>query len=146
VLQQYLISHKTMAKITLNPSREQIKSFMTDLPDDQPIVMVNLLKFKDKVEGTNLTGEEAYQEYADHFIPIANRLGAKVLWMGKPLMYVIGSEEDIEWDKMLLVEYPSKHQFYEMVKSPDYNADLRTRAIENSKLIPATSTYSILNP
>ena len=46
------------------PSEEQMKMFM-EFPDDAPIKMVNLLKFKIKAEyadgrSTDLSGREAY--------------------------------------------------------------------------------------
>jgi uncharacterized protein (DUF1330 family) len=134
-----------MNKSTINPTEEQEKYFLDNLPDDQPIVMLNLLKFKEKVEGTDLTGEQGYDEYGRHFMPHAIKAGAKLLWVGKPLMYFIGSESDVQWDKVLIVEYPSKKHFFEMVTAPDYHADLRTRSLENSKLIPSLSIYNILN-
>ena len=53
-------------KNALRPNPIQLAEFA--LGDDDPILMVNLLKFKDKAEyedgrATNLTGREAYEIY-----------------------------------------------------------------------------------
>ncbi len=45
---------------TLDPTREQLKTFLTQYPDNQPVCMINLIKFKAKVEGTDLTGAAQY--------------------------------------------------------------------------------------
>ena len=57
---------------SLRPTEEQMKMFM-EFPDDKPIKMVNLLKFKNKAEykdkrETDLTGEEAYNIYSEEVI------------------------------------------------------------------------------
>ena len=52
------------------PNREQMKGFFENTDDNEPIYMLNLLKFKEKAEykdgrETNLTGREAYTIYAE---------------------------------------------------------------------------------
>lgn len=52
-------------------------------------------------------------------------------------MYLIGNETDTHWDLVLIAWYPHKNAFYEMVKMEGYPAELRTKALVDSKLIPS---------
>ncbi len=83
------------------------------LPDDCPIVMVNLLKFKP--DG----GQAEYAKYAAGVQPILEKLGAKVLFSGKTQYCLIGQAD---WDMVALVEYPRKKTLLQMSVSPEYRA------------------------
>jgi len=65
------------------PTGGQMQAFLA-LPDDQPIVMVNLLKFKPK------GGEAEYAKYAAGIEPILEKLGAKILFAGRAQFCLIG--------------------------------------------------------
>ncbi len=130
---------------TLDPSREQIKALVENLPDNQRIVMLNLLKFKDKVEATGKSGLATYREYGEQVAPFLAKAGGKVLWQGKPMQVVIGPPDEIDWDEMVLVEYPSKTHFLGMIKAPNYPSALRTSALEDSRLIANVSMYNLLD-
>ena len=66
----------------VDPSRENWQRFK-DLPRDQPIHMLNLIKFHDLAHyptdhadhGQGITGREAYRKYAAGFQAVAQRLG-----------------------------------------------------------------------
>jgi hypothetical protein len=45
---------------------------------------------------------------------------------------VIGGED---WDRMILVEYPSKQAFLEMSGNADYPSEIRANALLDSRLI-----------
>ena len=112
----------------VEPTGTQIASLMTNELSG-PIVMVNLLRFKP--EG----GRESYARYADGVGPILNDIGAEVVFYGSAHTVVIGDEG--EWDLVVLVRYPSKEAFLEMVRLPEYQAisGLRTEALLDSRLI-----------
>src|SRR5262245_42519230 len=64
-----------------------------------PIVMLNLLKFKERAiykdgRATQLTGREAYQKYADEMVPFVVKHGARVLFQGEAKGQVIGNVGD----------------------------------------------------
>jgi haloalkane dehalogenase len=99
----------TMAML---PTPEQMQAFLA-LPDDRPIVMVNLLKFKP--DG----GEAEYAKYAAAVQPILEKLGAKVLFSGKAHFCLIGQAD---WDAIALVRYPRKKTLFQMATSPEYQA------------------------
>ncbi len=96
----------------LLPTPSQIQAFLA-LPDDKPIVMVNLLKFKP--DG----GQAEYAKYAAGVQPILEKLGAKILFSGKAEFCLIGQAD---WDMVALVEYPRKKTLVEMSVSPEYRA------------------------
>ncbi|MBI2826497.1 MAG: DUF1330 domain-containing protein [Planctomycetia bacterium] len=94
------------------PTPEQLQAFLA-LPDEGPIVMVNLLKFKPN------GGQEEYAKYAAAVQPILEKLGAKLLFAGKAQYCLIGQAD---WDMVALVRYPRKKTLLQMTVSPEYQA------------------------
>lgn len=123
-------------KKTVEASKGQMAALM-ELPQDKPIIMLNLLKFKDKVEESGETGQEAYQKYGASVAPYLEKSGGKIIWSGTPMKILIGPEEDNfdNWDEMLLVEYPNVAAFLSMVREPDYPHHERSKALDDSRLI-----------
>lgn len=97
------------------------------------VVMLNLLKFKP------VGGAASYMEYVRRVTPILQRIGAKLIFAGPVTTTVIG---DQSWDWVLLVEYPSRRTFLEMVTSTEYQAihHFRDEALERSELHAITPT------
>jgi len=92
------------------PTEEQFQNINT-VSDEGELVMVNLLRFKP--EG----GEALYEKYSQLIYPILKRIGARVIYYGNGVMTFIG---DDYWDAILLVEYPSRSVFVQMVQDPEY--------------------------
>ena len=115
----------------ISPTAEQIKQF-SELPDDGPVVMLNLLKFKPN------GGRESYGKYSESFLKIMKEKGVRVIYVGKCEMPVIGDED---WDQVLLVEYPSRAVFLEMGRNKEYQeaARLRSEALDDSRLYATKS-------
>ena len=111
----------------VNPTGEQMKAF-AELPDEGPIYMINLLKFKP--DG----GRESYQTYGQKFSEMMMPKGVEAIYRGKAVMTVIGEED---WDEVIVVKYPSKDAFIEMTMNPEYQeiAKHRTAGILDSRLI-----------
>ena len=109
----------------IEPTMDQIQEFMS-LPEEGPVVMVNLLKFKP--EG----GAESYAKYAAATTKFLLAVGGRLIYRGRYRMPLIGDED---WDEILLVEYPSISAFFEMVRNEDYQAILhyRTEALLDSR-------------
>ena len=110
----------------LEPTPEQIAR-LRSLPQDRPVVMVNLLKFRP--EG----GRESYARYAGTSTRLVYDLGGSYIYHGIGLATMIGGEE---WAAIVLVEYPSLGAFFAMVASPEYRAaaPLRQEALLDSRL------------
>lgn len=121
----------------LDLTREQFKSFMA-LPIDTPLQMLNLLKFKDHVLETGITGKEQYKNYMMATTPFFESSKAKVVFFGTPQFTLIGPQDTLEWDKVLIVEYPTKKDFVNMILTEGYPSEMRKLAIEDSRLIFCT--------
>lgn len=106
---------------------EQFKSFM-GLPIEGPIHMLNLLRYKE--DG----GRETYAKYGAHTAPLLEARGGKVVYRSEGRATVIGEEV---WDTILIVEYPNRDAFFDMIRSDEYQAGvhLRTEALEDSRLV-----------
>ncbi|MEP3211281.1 MAG: hypothetical protein ABJN95_18995 [Maribacter sp.] len=118
----------------LQINQEQFKAFV-QLPMDTPVVMLNLLRFKDQVPETGLTGAASYKNYMKAATPFFTKAKAEVLYMGKPQMMLIGPEDEDMWDKVLLVKYHTIADFLGMIQSQGYPSHLRAQALEDSRLI-----------
>jgi uncharacterized protein (DUF1330 family) len=127
---------------SIEPSAEQLQTFIAESEDPGPIVMINLLRYRDRAEYPSgstaqpCSGRDAYQRYSVAVIPTLTAVGGKVLWLGNVKRTVIGPDSD-RWDDAILVQYPSRKAFLTMVSNPDYQsiAVHRTAALADSRLI-----------
>ncbi|MFW6052555.1 MAG: DUF1330 domain-containing protein [Desulfosalsimonas sp.] len=92
------------------PTDEQLKNIYS-VSDHGELVMVNLLRFKP--EG----GEALYEKFTQMIYPIIKRIGARILYYGSGVMTFVG---DDHWDAVVMVEYPSRSAFAEMIKDRQY--------------------------
>lgn len=131
-----------MKTMTLND--EELQRFM-DHPDTQSVVMINLLKFKTTTDGGE-SGEEAYNRYSQNVAPLLAKVGGRLLWYGQTDQFIIGGAED-RWDRVLLVEYPSRAAFLTMINMPEFQAVQKDRqaALENTVLMATTTLNSELS-
>ena len=107
------------------PSMEQATAFFAG-KDDEPFVMVNLLKFKEKAEyadgsDAHLTGAEAYARYGKAVQACLASVGGKQIYAGPVTGLMIGEVDDL-WDMVALAEYPSLSAMKAMVSSAEYQA------------------------
>jgi uncharacterized protein (DUF1330 family) len=100
------------------PNAEQIQALLDD-PDQGPVVMLNLLKFKERADGEEGTGADAYLRYGAAVVKMVQERGGQVLWSARASHVLIGSEAD-NWDAIALVQYPSPRAFLEMGMSSEY--------------------------
>jgi uncharacterized protein (DUF1330 family) len=123
----------------LEPTPAQLEQ-LASLAADQPVVMLNLLRFKERADGIDaadgITGAEAYGRYSTGVIAHLERVGGRVLFAGSALASIIGPEA-AEWDLALAVEYPSPQAFLAMVSDPDYQSlhEHRAAALADTRLI-----------
>lgn len=102
------------------PRAERVQTLLTEFGEG-PVVMLNLLKFKDRAAGGEGTGAEAYRRYGDAVVRLVAEHGGRVVWIGQPTHVLIGDASQ-EWDAVALVEYPSVRAFVEMGLSREYQA------------------------
>ncbi len=87
--------------------------------------MLNLLKFKRSADSGAGSGAAAYGRYGDVVQKMVAAQGGSIVWIGQPRHVFIGDPEADDWDVAVLVSYPSRQAFIEMVSTPDY-ADAHT--------------------
>lgn len=116
---------------TVDPTPDQIRVLAAEArTNDQPVVMTNLLRFAGD------EGRASYAAYTAHALEHIERVGARIVYSGEAGAAVIGP--DPWWHTIVLVEYPSRQAFLDMVMHPGYQAftHLRTAALEDARLIP----------
>ena len=107
---------------------------------DAPVVMLNLLRYREQAESGSgvdgLSGEAAYRRYGEAFAELNPRFGGEPIWMGRVGHTVIGPVEE-QWDVAILVRYPTRRQFLDMLADEDYRAiaPMRAAALADSRLI-----------
>ena len=128
----------------IRPNKAQFIELM-EAPDEGPVVMLNLLKFKKQAEGSEGSGASEYNKYSDAAVQMVEARGGKVLWMGRADQILIGDPTE-DWDSVALVQYPSRKDFVEMVSSPDYEKahEHRESGLERTLLIACTERVSRL--
>ncbi len=89
-----------------------------------PIVMVNLLKFKDKAayddaRACALTGKEAYAIYGAAVARLIRQVGGRILFAGDVTSLMLGMADPL-WDEVALAEYPARQNLVQMAMSPEY--------------------------
>ncbi len=92
-----------------------------------PVFMLNLLEFLP--DG----GAERYGEYGAAVASLLAKVGGRPVFAARPAEHLIGEGH---WDLMVVVEYPTRQAFLDMVSSEEYQAiaHLRTEALKRSEL------------
>jgi len=132
-----------MAQIA--PEPEQIQELLAG-PAEGPVVMVNLLRFKDQADAPDegLSGAEAYQRYGTQMVEWITSQGARVIWSGRVDSLVIGDTEE-RFDTIALVEYPSRAEFLRIIRDPrvaEFGVH-RAAGLEMQWLIATTTTAEL---
>jgi hypothetical protein len=105
------------------PQPEQAKAFFAG-DETGPMVMVNLLKFKDKAEypdgsDPDLSGREAYLRYGVAVQKCLELVGGRAVFSGDVTGLILGDVEEL-WDMVALAYYPSPKAMMDMVALPEY--------------------------
>jgi uncharacterized protein (DUF1330 family) len=121
---------------TFETTPDQIAALLAR-PADAPVLMVNLLKFKEA------GGLERYLRYGEEVAPHLERVGATIRYGGTAPANIIGEGERPWWDAILIVEYPTPAAFIDMVTTEAYAEvhEHRAAALDRGDLI-ATSAWS----
>ena len=122
------------------------REFVASLPDDGPVVMVNLVRFRERSLDGNGSGWDAYTRTARPTCRCSKRVGGTILWAGHVEGAAVGDLGEQRWDWVVVVLYPSRAAFLSMMTSPEYalaNVD-RENAIEDHVILAARESYSKL--
>jgi uncharacterized protein (DUF1330 family) len=123
----------------IRPNKEQFLELM-NAPDEGPVVMLNLLKFKASTGGGTSGGASEYGKYGDAVVEMVEARGGKILWLGRADQVLIGEAAAHEWDSVVLVQYPSRKAFIEMVTTSEYEKahEHRDSGLERTVVIACT--------
>lgn len=125
------------------PGEDQIRDMQAPVAEG-PIVMVNLLKFRDRAKyqdgrATTLSGREAYMIYGREVPRLVTKHGGKIIYVGDVRFMMLGRAEPL-WDEVALAQYPSRRALLEMSMSPEWLeiAVHRTAGLEGQLNIETT--------
>ncbi|MCM2312209.1 MAG: DUF1330 domain-containing protein [Steroidobacteraceae bacterium] len=119
---------------SIDPTADQVRA-LRDVPDERPVTMVNLLKFRVQAryedgDEAPCTGREAYARYKKAFTVTVGAVSqAQVVFQGPVQQVFIGvaGQPDTDWDEVLVVRYPSRRHFLAMMADATYREALRHR-------------------
>jgi len=120
------------------------EDFVRSLPDTGPMVMVNLVRFKAASADGDGSGWDAYLRYSKSFAALMKAAGATILWAGNVAGAAFGDVDGRPWDFVVLVRYPSRQAFLDVLTSEDYARANRHRenGVEDHLILSAAETYS----
>ena len=132
---------------SIEPTPKQLQRLVQDIKEPGAVVMINLLRYRDHAEypvrsdATPCSGRDAYQRYAAVAVSTVEQVGGRILWMGSVKSAVIAPPDET-WDDAVLVQYPSRQAFVEMVSRADYQAAAvhRKAALADSRLLVTVET------
>ena len=90
------------------------------LDHSKPVVMLNLMRFRERSIDGDGSGWDAYLRYSALTVPMIKARGGTLLWTGDAKAVALGAQQGNAWDYVALVHYPSVDAFTDMMTSADY--------------------------
>ncbi|QTD57327.1 DUF1330 domain-containing protein [Parasphingorhabdus cellanae] len=128
-----------------SPTEQQWRQILT-LPENEPVTLINFFKLNETANyparsdtfETSVSGEEAFNRYAEVSVPTMERVGGKFLHVGPFSGMFIGEEE--HWDIVAIGAYPDLHALVSLYSDEGYRAAFihRTAACARQKVLVAT--------
>ena len=130
----------------LEVSPEQGALFFGSAPQNKPVVMLNLLRFRARADYHHapelepkggLSGAEAYRLYMEGIEPLLRASGGELLFAGTAHAFLIGPHGE-HWDYAMLVKQTSASSFMAFASDPMAQkvTQHRTAAVADSRLLP----------
>ena len=113
----------------VEPSSKELQHFK-DGDTGKPLVLVQLLRF---AEG----GRDRYLQYSIGAQQVLGRLGAQIIYAGECTDPLLAPEGE-PWDAVVIVRYPRRSAYLEMLADPAYQAitPLRRSALREAAILP----------
>ena len=138
---------------TLEIDSKALQQAADTLPANTPILMLNLLRYKEQADYGNDTSKQpcsGRDAYFKNYIPAFNKIamnipGIQPFFIGDILQHLVAPPNEM-WDNIALIEYPGFDSFLAVIQHPDYDADAephRLAALEDWRLI-VTAKANIL--
>ena len=128
---------------TIELDETKLPMILEAIPQRQPIVMLNLLKFRgvtnyaEHSAHEDCSGRDAYSgRYLKNAVQKIEEIGGAVIYDGDVCVEVIGENVD-DWHRIIIVKYPSIADFMAMVSTDEYQALRvhRAAALDDSRLL-----------
>ncbi len=125
----------------LFPTADQLR-MLREHPDDVPVVMLNLMKFKEHSDDGDGSGWDAYLRYSQAASPLIKEQGGRIIWTAKIEQLALCDMEG-DWDMAALVEYPNRTAFLNMFASEAYKAASvhRINALERHVILAGSEMF-----
>lgn len=117
---------------------------LASLPDEGPVVMLNLVRLRAQSRDEDGSGWDAYQRYSRAAVKLIKARGGTIIWAGDVEAVAMGAVDANRWHYSVLVKYPSRAAFIEMMSSPEYaeaNID-RENALEDHLILAVKETFA----
>jgi len=118
---------------------------LKQLEHQGPVVMVNLMRFRDRSLDGDGSGWDAYLRYSALTVPMIKARGGTLFWTGDAKAVALGPQQGNNWDFVALVYYPSIAAFLDMMKSEAYERDAdphRRNACAEHVILATEQAYS----
>ncbi len=115
------------------------------LDQQAPVVMVNLMRFRERSLDGDGSGWDAYLRYSALTVPMIKARGGTLLWTGDAKTVALGRQDGNQWDYLALVYYPTVSAFIDMMTSADYETRCdphRTNGCAEHVIIATEEAYS----
>jgi uncharacterized protein (DUF1330 family) len=121
---------------------------LSELDPAAPVVMLNLMRFRERALDGDGSGWDAYLRYSALTVPMIKARGGTLLWTGNAKAVALGAEAGNQWDYVALVYYPTLAAFTDMMTSPDYEASSdrhRRNGCAEHVIVATEQAYSKFN-
>jgi uncharacterized protein (DUF1330 family) len=118
---------------------------LRELEHQGPVVMLNLMRFRERSLDGEGSGWDAYLRYSALTVPMIKARGGTLLWTGDAKAVALGREEGNQWDYVALVYYPDVAAFIDMMTSSDYEQRCdphRTNGCAEHVIVATAEAYS----
>lgn len=131
----------------IEPDEQQLAAIASRAggPDDGPVVMLNLNRYREHAEyaeppregrSAEVSGHEAYARYGEVAQGVLERVGGRILWYTKAQETIIGDASDA-YDEVIAVWYPNRTAFIGLATAPEIIPALadRVAGLERAAII-----------
>jgi uncharacterized protein (DUF1330 family) len=118
---------------------------LAELDQQAPVVMLNLMRFRERSLDGDGSGWDAYLRYSALTVPMIKARGGTLLWTGDAETVALGPQDGNQWDYVALVFYPTVAAFIDMMTSEDYEQRCdphRTNGCAEHVIIATSEAYS----
>jgi uncharacterized protein (DUF1330 family) len=118
---------------------------LNELDQAAPVVMLNLMRFRERSLDGDGSGWDAYLRYSALTVPMIKARGGTLLWTGDAKTVALGEPDGHQWDYLALVYYPSVADFIDMMTSAEYETQCdvhRRNGCAEHVIIATAEAYS----